>query len=91
MVAVNGTIIAEEWKKRGRLGSSHVKEGGLGRVDFVILVALFYLDWDLCWDLFYSILSDALYALIYIFIYQASESAGERVFSWLEIIKGETV
>ena len=33
-------------KKRGRLGSSRVKEGGLGRVDFVLLIALLlYLDW----------------------------------------------
>ena len=32
-------------KKRGRLESSRVKEGGLGRVDFVLLIALLlYLD-----------------------------------------------
>ena len=41
-------------KKRGRLGSSRVKEGGLGRV--------------LYFDLFYNIVSGALYASFYILI-----------------------
>ena len=60
-------------KKRGRLESSRVKEGGLVRVDFVLLIALLlYLDWrfefwfvlqyrkwrSLCFDLYSYLTSE---------------------------------